>query len=354
MIRNVLYSLTAFLLTASLLTGCSSNSQPPRATTIPQPEATFTPVPEPSSAPTPEQEPGLEYDEIRTIAMNSACPAVPCQGYFTMSRDGLWGLMRADGTLVLPCKSSFPVFACGTEPHWRWEDSYNPADWESFYALSDQISVAGDGTLCTGEHGPQTISFFYALNAPGRDKYALDPGALRVYISGSPGSCEALADSYWEIYGESLPVYNGEILGGNADPTYPSEPQPDSNGTVYWYMNRNGTILPVGGIQKALWFFEEALAPVELEGGWAYIDHRGNTVTETAYQPTWCFDGENLPTYAACLQNGYAAVCREGQWGLLDSNGAEVIPCENEGVAWEGTHLWVKSRDGWHLTSLPR
>lgn len=269
-----------------------------------------------------------------------------------MSRNGLWGLMRADGTEVLPCKSTSPVTACSTLPHWRWEDSSNSEDWKSFYALSDQISAAGDGTLCTGEHGIQTVSFFYALNAPGRDKYGVDPSALRVYESGSPGSCKEMEDSYWNIYGDTLPVYNANLLGGSGDPSYPSDPIETDN-RIYWYVNRNGSGLFVPECRRALWFLDEALAPVQQESGWAYMDRQGGFVTQPVYQPTWCFEGGNSPAYAACLQNGYAAACREGQWGLLDSSGTEVIPCENEGVAWEGTHLWVKRQDGWHLTSLP-
>lgn len=343
----------ALLLMALLLTGCSDDHAPSQTMTTPQPETGAAPAFEPSPATTPEQEPGLEYDEIRTIAINSAYPALPCQGYFTMSKDGLWGLMRADGTEILPCKSSFPVFACGTEPHWRWEDSSNPTDWESFYALSDQISSAGDGTLCTGEHGAQAVSFFYALNAPGRDKYGVDPSALRVYESGSPGSCKEMDDSYWNIYGDTLPVYNADLLGGSGDPSYPSVPIEKEDGGIYWYINRNGSGLFVPQCKMALWFLDESLAPIQQESGWAYMSSQKGFVTQAVYQPTWCYDENGSPVYAACLQNGYAAVCREGQWGLLDASGTEVIPCENAGVAWEGTHLWIKEENGWQLTSLP-
>ena len=59
------------------------------------------------------------------------------------------------------------------------------------------------------------------------------------------------------------------------------------------------------------------------------------------------------PVSGAPLQNGYAVVRRGNGWGLLDENGVEVIPCEEQGVAWEGTTLWVKNDTGWHKTALP-
>ena len=89
-------------------------------------------------------------------------------------------------------------------------------------------------------------------------------------------------------------------------------------------------------------------------GDWAYVNRSGDLVTEAVYEPVWHNGGkDNPPVYAACLQNGYAAVCRDGQWGLMDSTGAEIIPCEHPGIAWEGTTLWVKADDGWHKTELP-
>ena len=59
------------------------------------------------------------------------------------------------------------------------------------------------------------------------------------------------------------------------------------------------------------------------------------------------------PTLAAPLQNGYAAVCRDGLWGLLNANGAEALPCAYEGVAWEGTTLWVQEDGVWCEQELP-
>ena len=44
--------------------------------------------------------------------------AASATGYFTVSRDGLWGLIRADGEEVLPCEAPVPITRCGGGWHW--------------------------------------------------------------------------------------------------------------------------------------------------------------------------------------------------------------------------------------------
>ena len=44
----------------------------------------------------------LDYDDIRLIAYERAFQPYPETDYYTMCKDGLWGLMRSDGTEVLP------------------------------------------------------------------------------------------------------------------------------------------------------------------------------------------------------------------------------------------------------------
>ena len=56
---------------------------------------------------------------------------------------------------------------------------------------------------------------------------------------------------------------------------------------------------------------------------------------------------------AAPLLNGYAVVCRDGQFGLLDGSGAEFVPCTYDGLVWDGSTAWVKQNDGWHEYTIP-
>ena len=56
---------------------------------------------------------------------------------------------------------------------------------------------------------------------------------------------------------------------------------------------------------------------------------------------------------AAPLLNGYAPVSRDGKFGLLDSTGAEFVPCAYDGLVWDGGTAWVRLGDGWHEYSIP-
>ncbi|WP_268622541.1 hypothetical protein, partial [Escherichia coli] len=59
----------------------------------------------------------LGYDEIRPIDYFREYQPYPDTAYYTMCRDGKWGLMRSDGTEVLPCRASEPLFECSWNAH---------------------------------------------------------------------------------------------------------------------------------------------------------------------------------------------------------------------------------------------
>lgn len=356
------------LLSATLLVGCASvksSATPAEVAPTPQTTPVVTPTAVPASEPTATPEPGLPYDEIRTPVCYDSVPARPCEGYLTMEQDGRWGLMRADGTELLPCLAPAPVSRCGAAGHWIWFASLGA---EKFDEYAAQLETSGDGTLCGG-HGGASNSFFYNLDAPGLDRSAIDLMGLYCYRCSEQGAVipmqdVPLADQLWDFYGDLLPVYSAHLEGEEGDPAWPGplveSTRGDGTPIQWWYISREGAAILPSALEQAGWFFDEALAPVEMQGQWAYLDREGNLVTEAVYEPV-CdsardeYTGETLPdpTWAAHLQHGYAAVCRDGKWGLLDATGAEVIPCEEEGVAWEGTTLWIKEDGGWHQTELP-
>ena len=117
-----------------------------------------------------------------------------------------------------------------------------------------------------------------------------------------------------------------------------------------------GTNIQLGGF-----FFDEQLAPFQdTSGKWGYIDRTARRVTEAVYDATYdsvrdynTGEWTAEPAYAAPLLNGYVAVRRGDKWGLINSVGDEVIPCEHPGVAWDGTTLWIKDATGWHQSELP-
>src|SRR5699024_4705129 len=85
---------------------------------------------------------------------------------------------------------------------------------------------------------------------------------------------------------------------------------------------------------------------------WVYLDGYGKEVTSPVYDPVywsiWADTG-----YASPLLNGYAAVSRDGKYGLLDSAGLEYLPCEYQGLVWDGGLGWLKMDDGWHAFRIP-
>ena len=62
----------------------------------------------------------LDYDEIRLLRYSRELQSYPEVEYYTMCKDGKWGLMRSDGSEVLPCRAPEPLFECGLgNRHWH-------------------------------------------------------------------------------------------------------------------------------------------------------------------------------------------------------------------------------------------
>ena len=372
---QTLRALPALALAAALLAACAP-AQPaatPAPTASAAPAATPAPTASPAATaePSPTPEPGLDYDEMRSVAVHDAVPSTALEGYFTVSKDGKWGLIRADGTELLPCRADTPVSSCGQ--HWIWD--VTGMSWAEIDELTARLDAGGEPAICGG-HGGVQVRFVYDLDAPGRDVHAYDPGALRVYVEpDGPGTFQEITEEMWAAYGDPLPVstvHEVQETGEDSlyppspsDPFYPSDPvvtEMDDGQIIYQYASRAGSLYSPRDVQLAGFFFDEALAPIRLtSGSWAYLGRDSQEpVTDAVYDATYdrtrdpdTGDFTAAPLYAAPLQNGYAAVRRGDTWGLLDSTGAEVIPCAEPGVAWEGTTLWVKDAGGWHRRELP-
>ena len=360
-----------------LLAGCSlrpASSAPPATpapTPVGEPAATADPtpaVPTPTVEPPAQQTPAagpaaLDYDEMRPVEVGGSTPTGVLEGYFTVSRDGKWGLIRADGTEILPCLAETPVARCLPQGHWMW--SVPAMGWEEVDAKTAELEAAGEAGICPG-HGGGMILFFYDLDAPGRDIHAYDPGALRAYVaSDSPGNIVEISDEMWETYGDPLPCYNAREEGEEGDPVCPSDPivseMADGSQQIYFYAGKAGSMMGCADIQLGGFFFDEQLAPFQdTNGKWGYIDRTASRVTEAVYDATYdsvrdynTGEWTAEPACAAPLLNGYVAVRQGDSWGLLDDTGREVIPCEHPGVAWDGTTLWIKDAIGWHRSELP-
>ena len=139
------------ILAALLLAGCAAST----AASTPESAAT----PSPSAAPPATAETAqttLTYDEIRPIADLGTEPGGLCTGYFTVSRDGLWGLIRADGEEVLPCEAPVPITRCGGGWHWiYWPEGLGWSDSSTmnFDELNAAVQAGNNGSLCPGHGG---------------------------------------------------------------------------------------------------------------------------------------------------------------------------------------------------------
>ena len=238
----------------------------------------------------------LNYDEIRLIDYFREYQPYPDTDYYTMCRDGKWGLMRSDGTEVLPCRASEPLFECSWNAH-HWhgylDDLFGSPDYEAAYkAVSQTLTESGDGRLCA-EH---------------------DGGGYRQFV----------------------------FLQDNKTYLYSCRNSDAANNFVY---------------TAADCFFDAPLAAAQREGKWVYLDTAGHEVTapcyDGIYRPNHYTDEPLVFARAAPLLNGYAVVSRDGKFGLLDSTGAELVPCAYDGLAWDGGTAWVKLADGWHEYTIP-
>ena len=110
----------------------------------------------------------MDYDDIRLIAYMREFQTYPDTDYYTMCRDGKWGLMRSDGTEVLPCRAPYPLFECGWNAH-RWHGYTDGMTWEEIEPLQEQLNAqlkeTGDGVLCDAHDGGGYRMFVYLQDA---------------------------------------------------------------------------------------------------------------------------------------------------------------------------------------------
>ena len=330
---------------ALLLAGCAAkpaeSANTPVATQAP--ETAVTPAPsEPEVTEAPATASG-GYTAMILPQRDSYPPVMLAEddlvsdGYYTICLGGKWGLMESDGTMLLPCRADYPVRRCaGDTLKWHYVVGASDEDWQTY---NDTLAAANAGTLCSGEHDGMLWEWNY------------DIGSGEVSRSiGMMGGKASWTDED-AAYGEYLPCQRCELVDGNGDPDYYKV----AEGGGYVFANADGELLNDTIYEDAGCFYDQDLAPVKLNGKWGYINLKGELVTDTVYEPIYGVDYANnyALRYASPLLYGYAAVCRDGKWGVLDSTGKEYIPCEYEYAAWNGHVLWLKQNGEWQSQTLP-
>ena len=139
----------------------------------------------------------LDYDEIRLIDYFREYQPYPDTDYYTMCRDGKWGLMRSDGTEVLPCRASEPLFECSWNAH-HWhgylDGLFGSPDYEAAYkAASQTLTESGDGRLCAEHDGGGYRQFVFLQD----DKTYLYSGSM------GPGQFITLTDDILRLFSGS-------------------------------------------------------------------------------------------------------------------------------------------------------
>ena len=324
-----------------ILTGCATKpadptdivstpaaTQTPEAAVMPAPEATKAPaVSEPETPETPAAE-STSYTAIMLPQRDSYPPVMLAEddlvsdGYYTMCQNGKWGLMESDGTVLLPCRADYPVRRCaGDTLKWHYVVSDSDENWQAY---NDTLAAANAGKLCSGEHDCLLLAWTYDINS---GKVSKSAGML--------GSEEPLG-AVDAMCGEYLPCQRCEWMDGNGDTNYYYYEIAEAGG--YVLANADGELLNDTVYEDAGCFYDQNLAPVKLNGKWGYINLQGELVTDTVYEPVYGMDYANnyALRYASPLLNGYAAVCRDGKWGVISSARNEYIPCEYEYAAWNG------------------
>ena len=308
------------VLSALLLAGCAAGAASGDAIPAPAPAATVetaeaAPTPVPSAAAPQGLEPTgaavLDYDDIRMIDYERAMQTYPETDYYTMCKDGLWGLMRSDGTEVLPCRAPEPLFECDIDEH-HWHG------YLGFVDLQDNALHIYCGSLGPGE-----------LRTPTDADMLLFSGSANGFVPARDGALEAEGDGWFNYIG----------------------------GEQYVYRNRDSKAANEFIYSAADFFFDAPLAPAQRDGKWVSLDTAGNEVTapcyDGVYRPNRCTDEPRVFARAAPLLNGYTVVSRDWKFGLLDSTGAELVPCVYDGLVWDGGTAWIRQADGWHEYSIP-
>ena len=155
-----------------LLAGCASRPADVIGTSAP----TTTPAQTPETAPT--CQPGQttetaagEYTAIQLQQQDTrsgqllAQDGLATDGYYTMCMDEKWGLMKSDGTVLLPCISDRPIERCANGClRWHFLSTSAPMDDAERSSYEAALAAENAGTLCTGEHDGQSYTWTYDIN----------------------------------------------------------------------------------------------------------------------------------------------------------------------------------------------
>lgn len=109
-------------------------------------------------------------------------------------------------------------------------------------------------------------------------------------------------------------------------------------GAAFGAIDSTGTVAVPIEYTNALTFVNNGRMGVQREGAWFFVNTKGEVVSEKY---------DRVGNY----RHGYAAVCKDKKWGVIDLQNQVVVPLEWQGVATvkDPQYIWVKKNDLFYL-----
>ena len=247
----------------------------------------------------------LDYDNIRLVCRFSVWNE-PVPGYFTASRDGQWGLLRNDGSEVLPCTFDRPVALCsdGAPRYPAWILSKGDTDAAYWEETSRYLASIGEGMVCDMAHCGPGYEYYLWLT---------DRGQMCAYIGSlGPSLPTHIAPAQQTDYSNCFPTRDAVLVSeewGEVPDQYQEE--------TYRYRTIDGTPLNNYEYQQAQPFLDGALLAAAKRGSrWVYLDQQGREVTDPAYEGVYSdiWDGNSLASPCSTAMRRSAGTAGTACW----------------------------------------
>lgn len=273
-------------------------------------------------------EPQKEFEDLRVLDYYYDSSSTR-SSYLTFCEKGLWGIINDKFEVVVQPISAMPAFFCsGDIIHIETYDMYN-------ITLSDGITVHGGG------HGGSAQTIVYNLG----------DSRMYVYLSNESSSEIVLLSDYRGPLLEVMSFKYVEIFYNETWGSYDYEDK-----WLFGYCDRTGKILSDKQYEYAE-EFHSGVAAVRSGGRWGYVDTRFNSVTGYIYQPCYgSFYYKGLmeePFFAYSFTDGFAPVMSNAKYGVIDSAGNLILPCEYDKIVpLTGGRAIIKADGKWGIAKL--
>lgn len=252
--------------------------------------------------------------------------------YAIIVRDGLFGIIRSDGTVVVePEYADISEYYGGAYLMRRAEPQYESfvnSDWDLYFfnEETEEITIAeGLGS------GPDPLGAYY-------------------YCGGLHNINEAYTylDYQFEEPDSPIPVQQSDDIFESSDGYY-----------GYWlqgmYAVYSDGALTTDFVYEECGSESGGVLAAKKDGKWGYITADGTEVIPFEYDPSWqIYSGDEEVSYCYAASEGYIPLVKEGIWEMRDTAGKVVIPAGLfEAIRpVNGGKCWVQKNGKWGIIQL--